>query len=77
MVHTIRNHAEEILLRIAVGIGEYAIKNTHGQRGDIARRHHYFYAAIQSGDLSGLESSAAGADDIDSLAIDFRTRVNR
>src|ERR1700730_4992889 len=73
MSHVVRNHAKEILFRIAVGVGKYAIENTHWQRGDIARRHRYFYASIQCGDLSSLESPAAGAHDIDALAIDFRS----
>src|SRR4029077_18775925 len=73
MVHAIRNHAKEILFRIAVRIGKYAFENTHWQRGDIARRHQYLYASIQCGDLSSLKSSAAGADDVDAFAIDFGT----
>src|ERR1700730_6107132 len=73
MIHAIRNHAKKILFRIAVGVGKYAIENTHWQRGDITRRHHYFYASIQGGNLSSLESPAAGAHDIDALAINFST----
>src|SRR5947207_4573911 len=72
MVHTVRNHAKQILLGIAVRIAEDAVENTHWQCRDIARRHRHPYSSVPCRDMRGLKTAAAGANDADPLGVDFR-----
>ena len=74
MIYAIRNHAEKILLRIAVRVGEDAIENTHRQCSDIAGRHNHLYALVEGRDMCGLKTTSAGANDTDSIAVNFQTR---
>ena len=74
MVYSVGNHAEQILLRIAVRINKNAVRHPHWQRRDIARRHDYFDAGIKHRNEDGLRSSAACAGNANSLAVDFRAR---
>src|SRR6266404_732839 len=74
MIYAIRNHAEKILLRIAVRISEDAIENTHWQCGDITGRHNHLYAFVEGRNMCGLKTTSASANDTDSIAVNFRTR---
>ena len=72
MVQPIGNHANQILLGIAVGVGKNAVIHPHGQRADIARRHGHLDALIESGNQSSLKPAAACPGNADSLAVNFR-----
>src|SRR5260221_2283870 len=72
MVHTVRNHAKQILFGIAVRIAEDAVENAHWQCGDIAGRHRHLYSFVECRDMSGLKTAPAGANDADPLGVNFR-----
>ena len=73
MIHTVRNHAVEILFGIAVGIGEDPVIDSHGQCRDVARWRGNFNPFIQGCDMCSLKAATTRTRNIDALRIHLRT----
>ena len=72
MVDTLRDHAVQVLLRIAVRILKNPVEHAHGQSGDVTRDGRDFDSGVECGNVGSLEAAAAGASDTDAFGIHIR-----
>ena len=74
VVDAFADEAEDVLLRVGVGVGLDAVAHPPRQRGDVAADGGRGHARVEGGDV-GRERAAAGvADAADPLRVDLRQR---
>src|SRR6266702_232133 len=74
VVYSLRNEAEEILFRIAIGIDKHAVFNAHWQRRNVTRGNNDLNPPIQRAKQGRLKAAAACPRKTDSLAVNIRPR---